>query len=706
PEPEVVAPPVEVIAEPIAEVVLPVAEVAAEPVAETTEPVAIEPEVIEVVAEPVAEIVVEPVAEVIEPAVVEPVMTEVVAEPEPVAEPEFVEREFDVIRFTQLVREPVVEAVPVVVEAVPVVVEAAPVIADEPVVETTSASVPEPTDLSAEAADSLVASVFAALGGWDDDVAGTATVEPVVGQVVDTELVELAEWLSPAVEVVEFVEVPDAPLVVDTEPADEDPAARTAPLGVQDLIQQACAENAAFVPGRRAKGRHRSPDATELAEEPAPVVVPEQVDVQQVDVQRLDAQHLEAQHAAADLAPLPQEDPVISEDTTVEAPAPETTAEVATDDEVLLGDALLASALRDDTPAAGPEPERAAQPVGASASVGRTVGGPAPLPLDATAILPALALLTESGAAGIPPLLRGRPAVPPPRRSRPVASGSRPAVPTPVEPTTRPGGMRAVTGAPEGRTPGSRPAGLATVTRLTRPRPTDLSALGLTDADQLVAQLLALGLPEFLISPDFTADAAERGTYAALVRTLADRLPPAPRVPSEPGDVLLVVGPGSDALAAARSLAASLRLDPSRVQWATSGDSAGLVPEANRITTLDAAYERRRQSAGAGTVTIVAVDAPLRTGAAGSWLAHMLQVWTPAAVWAVVDSTRKLEDVVPWLDALPRTDAVMVQETEATADPAAVLSHVTAPVVAVDGARATPHRWASLLCERLEELHP
>jgi hypothetical protein len=83
----------------------------------------------------------------------------------------------------------------------------------------------------------------------------------------------------------------------------------------------------------------------------------------------------------------------------------------------------------------------------------------------------------------------------------------------------------------------------------------------------------------------------------------------------------------------------------------------------------------------------------------------MLSIWTPVAVWGVVDATRKLEDVVPWLDGLPRLDAVVVQDTDCTADPAAVLSHVTTPVARVDGARATAHRWASLLCERLEEMH-
>ena len=52
--------------------------------------------------------------------------------------------------------------------------------------------------------------------------------------------------------------------------------------------------------------------------------------------------------------------------------------------------------------------------------------------------------------------------------------------------------------------------------------------------------------------------------------------------------------------------------------------------------------------------------------------------------------------------ASARVDALMVQDTDLTADPAAVLSRAAVPVALLDGARATAHRWASLLCERLE----
>jgi hypothetical protein len=342
----------------------------------------------------------------------------------------------------------------------------------------------------------------------------------------------------------------------------------------------------------------------------------------------------------------------------------------------------------------------------------RTASDPAPLPMDATMILPPLSLMPPQlfgTTGGMPPLLSSRPAIPPARRGRPPVPASRPAVTSRPHVATRPVPIpvpiasRAVSALPAAEETGTR---LATVTRLvpaTSSSSTALAPFTVSGAEELVVQLLTLGLPDFLLGPDFTADAAARGVYAALTRTLAERLPVAPHLPAESGEVLMVVGPGAETFAAARSLALSLRLEPEDVQWAASGALAGLAPEGSRITSLETAAERQRTSTTRGTVTIIAVDAPLRTSG-GPWLEHMLAVWSPSAVWAVLDSTRKPEDLVPWLNGLPSLDAVIVQDTDATADPAAVLNHVSVPVALVDGARATAHRWASLLCERLEEM--
>jgi hypothetical protein len=217
---------------------------------------------------------------------------------------------------------------------------------------------------------------------------------------------------------------------------------------------------------------------------------------------------------------------------------------------------------------------------------------------------------------------------------------------------------------------------------------------------EVADKLVELGVPRDLLGATFAGNVAEHGTYAALTRALALRLPKAPELPNGAGEVLFVVGPGVETLRAAQTLAASLRLDPDRVQWATRGDLAGLAPESSRVTTVGAAINRREDADVAGTVTIVAVDAPMRTDA--YWTAQMMAIWTPVAVWAVVEATRKPEDLEPWMDGLPQVDALIVQDTDLSADPAAVLRRVDAPVALLDGARATPHRWASLLCERLE----
>ncbi len=214
------------------------------------------------------------------------------------------------------------------------------------------------------------------------------------------------------------------------------------------------------------------------------------------------------------------------------------------------------------------------------------------------------------------------------------------------------------------------------------------------------SRLAYLGVPADLLGASFLADVAAEGTYAALTRALRARLPEVPELPVNAGEVLFVVGPGVETLRAARSLAVSLRLDPDRVQWATRGDLLGLAPESSRMSTPEAAQRRFRAAASSGTVTVVAVDAPLRTDA--SWMSQLLAIWSPVAVWAVVEATRKPEDLEHWLDGLARVDALIVQDTELSADPAAVLSRLAAPVAVVDGVRATAHRWASVLCERLE----
>jgi hypothetical protein len=347
---------------------------------------------------------------------------------------------------------------------------------------------------------------------------------------------------------------------------------------------------------------------------------------------------------------------------------------------------------------------------------------PATSRFEALATVTRLPLVPAEETPAAPPVAATTavetPAVEVPAVETPVAQApvvDAPAVETPAEQTAV---LPAVIVEPSPRRPEpavARPRAAASVRRpavvvpapaprVERPRPVVTRRPAPAAAGDLVSRLAALGLPEDLLDADFAADAATQGTYAALTRALAGRLPETPELPSGAGEVLVVVGPGVETLRAARALAATLHLDTDRVQWATRGDLAGLVPACSRMATVDAAIERRQEAIGSGTLTVVAVDAPLRTDA--YWTAQMLAIWAPVAVWAVVEATRKPEDLEPWIEGLPRVDALMVQDTDLSADPAALLHRVALPldlpVAVVDGMRATPHRWASLLCERLE----
>jgi hypothetical protein len=317
----------------------------------------------------------------------------------------------------------------------------------------------------------------------------------------------------------------------------------------------------------------------------------------------------------------------------------------------------------------------------------RTASDPAPLPMDATAVLPPLSLLPPpaQGAGPGAPLLSRRPPVPPARRrTLPLDAGPTRALTAAVAPEPEPG--------------------LATVTRLPgtveMPAVQPGTALARLDdvAPPVVVGLTRLGVPAELLGDGFAEDAAARGTYAALTSALQARLPVPPAVPAGPGEVLLVVGPGAETLAAARTVAATLRLDPEDVVWAVPGDLAALAPDGARVTGVPAARERRAEADRSGEVTVVAVHAPMRSA---GWAAAMTDAFAPAAVWAVADATRKPEDLAGWLGALPRVDALVLQDTDLSADPAAVLA-LDVPVAVLDGVRATPHRWASLLCERSE----
>jgi hypothetical protein len=576
------------------------------------------------------------------PAVLEPVAEPTVVPVMVVAEAAFEAASEPV---AELVVEPAAEAEPVAVAApvdAPVVLEAVP----EAPAESFVAVEPVEAVAAEWSASDLLASGSEL--GWDDADSSSlwADVAPAVPQVatqvaVETDLEAVQETVQETVQ----AEVEEAAL-------EEAPVAQTAvePVVEEPVVEETVAEEAV-----------QAPVLARTASDPAPL-------------------SLDATSVMPPLSLLP---PLPSSRRGGRPPVPPSAHRGAS----------ARSTSRPSAPAEEREPSAATGRSEALATVTR-------LPLVPAAETPTTA--DEDVVAEIP----AAPVVASPVPEEPAAV--EPAAETPVEQTAvlPPVVVEPAVERPRSAAPARRPAVVvpAPAPRAERPRPAVARRPVPAAPGDLVSRLAALGLPEDLLDADFAAEAATSGTYAALTRALAGRLPETPTLPSGAGEVLVVVGPGVETLRAARALAATLRLDTDRVQWATRGDLTGLVPAGSRMATVEAAIERRQEAIGSGTLTIVAVDAPLRTDA--YWTAQMLAIWAPVAVWAVVEATRKPEDLGPWVQGLPRVDALIVQDTDLSADPAAVLHRVALPldlpVAVVDGMRATPHRWASLLCERLE----
>lgn len=221
------------------------------------------------------------------------------------------------------------------------------------------------------------------------------------------------------------------------------------------------------------------------------------------------------------------------------------------------------------------------------------------------------------------------------------------------------------------------------------------------DPEHLLARLAALGVPAGFVPEVFLRQVAERGTHAALTTLLRMRLPKAPVLPVEPGTVV-VVGPGAEALEAAGTVADMLRVSASRIRWAAPEALSPLATSALRIKSIEEAHGWAGQSSKASSKTnIVAVNAPLSESTA-AWTAQMVTALRPDVVLAVVDATRKPGDVDRWLNRVPSVDGLLLHSVADSADPATFLLP-SAPVLMIDGKKATAPAWASLLCERLAE---
>ena len=95
---------------------------------------------------------------------------------------------------------------------------------------------------------------------------------------------------------------------------------------------------------------------------------------------------------------------------------------------------------------------------------------------------------------------------------------------------------------------------------------------------------------------------------------------------------------------------------------------------------------------------VVVVDAAV-TGSPRSWATHLIASLRPTAVWGVVESTAKTEDIHAWAEALGGIDALALENLEATVSPASALA-VGIPVARIDGQPATAARWVAAIVDR------
>jgi hypothetical protein len=212
--------------------------------------------------------------------------------------------------------------------------------------------------------------------------------------------------------------------------------------------------------------------------------------------------------------------------------------------------------------------------------------------------------------------------------------------------------------------------------------------------------LHALGLPAMLVTPSLLAGIAEHGPHAAFAWLFRQRIASAPSAPNEAGQVLLVLGPGAEALRGACEVARLVGVDPGTILFTTaSRDLARLVAIRQRVQTVTEATARAATAKAGMTPVIVAVDAPL--GPTSIAANRMIQAWDPDGVWAVVDATRRASDLTRWLAGFTVVDALIGHTVETSTVPGGLLS-TGIPVALLDGRTATPRRWASLLCERLD----
>jgi hypothetical protein len=199
----------------------------------------------------------------------------------------------------------------------------------------------------------------------------------------------------------------------------------------------------------------------------------------------------------------------------------------------------------------------------------------------------------------------------------------------------------------------------------------------------------SLGIPE-----RFLGSTGEQASLGQRLLGVLERLPEAPPVLAQRGDVVLVVGDAAVVHEAAGVVAKQLGQDVEDIVVA-GPNAQGFHTLSDPSTAADRTAMWRR----CGTPFVVALEAP--TGPRGvAWVREMREALGPVAVWGAVPADRKPEDIAAWTTGIGGVDALAVGDCDATATPAAVLA-TGIPVAALEGRRASAAAWTAVLMERL-----
>jgi hypothetical protein len=213
------------------------------------------------------------------------------------------------------------------------------------------------------------------------------------------------------------------------------------------------------------------------------------------------------------------------------------------------------------------------------------------------------------------------------------------------------------------------------------------------DRLELLMQLRQVGVP-ISVNPS----SETHTVYQALEDILAE-LPPPVEPPRQAGAVLAIVGESTQALRAARTVAAMLRIPDGTI------GVAGLPPEISTgLCQLTGPVEAQRMrerllSADTPSIVVIATDGA-STGPADPWVGQLLAALAPTASWAVIDARWKTEDSRGYLDRIGPVDALVVHSAELSGSPASVWD-LDLPLALLDGRSPTTFAWTGLLSQVL-----